>query len=108
MDPNNPCLFCDKGRQHIIAENDFAFARYDEFPVSKGHAQIIPKEHRISFFDLKSEEAAQLFELLKDAKEIIEKEYNPDGFNIGIYANLPETLATFFKFSSFLSHAIIR
>jgi len=58
MDPNNPCLFCDKENQkfQLIVENDFCVARFDEFPVSPGHALIIPKKHIVSFFDLKKEE----------------------------------------------------
>ena len=86
MDLNNPCLFCDKDNQKfkLVAENDFCVARWDEFPVSKGHALIIPKKHILSFFDLKNEEVLQLFSLLCETKDIIQKEYNPDGFNIGV------------------------
>lgn len=83
---NNPCLFCDKENQkfQLILGSDFAVARYDEFPVSRGHALIIPRKHVVSFFDLKNEEVIELFSLMKKAKEIIQKEYSPDGFNIGI------------------------
>src|SRR3989344_1266798 len=86
MDFNNPCLFCDKENQKfkLIVDSDFAVARWDEFPVSKGHALIIPRKHVVSFFDLKNEELLELFSLLYKAKEIIQKEYQPDGFNIGV------------------------
>ncbi|MEK7190633.1 MAG: HIT family protein [Patescibacteria group bacterium] len=86
MDYNNPCLFCDKENQkfQLIVENDFCVARYDEFPVSRGHALIIPKKHVVSFFDLKEEEILKMFSLVKEAKSIIEKKYQPDAFNIGI------------------------
>jgi len=86
MDFNNPCLFCDKENQKfkLIVDSDFTVARWDEFPVSKGHALIIPRKHIISFFDLKNEEVIELFSLLNKAKEIIQKEYQPDGFNIGV------------------------
>ena len=86
MNPNNPCIFCDKENQKfkLILENDFCVARYDEFPVSKGHTLIIPKVHKVSFFDLTEKEITQMFSLLSKAKDIIQKEYKPDGFNIGI------------------------
>src|SRR3989344_915868 len=86
MDNNNPCLFCDKENQKfkLILENDFCVARWDEFPVSKGHTLIIPKKHTTSFFDLKEEELSKMFSLIKEAKNTIQKEYNPDGFNIGL------------------------
>lgn len=31
------CLFCNYPKEKYIAENDFAFAIYDNFPVNKGH-----------------------------------------------------------------------
>lgn len=84
---NNYCLFCDKDnkKEHkIILENDFAYARWDNFPVSKGHLEIVPKPHINSLFDLNSEELIQLYSLLNNVKKIIQKDYNPDGYNIGI------------------------
>ncbi len=86
MDPNNPCIFCNKENQKfkLIAENDFCVARWDEFPVSLGHALIIPKEHIVSFFDLKEEEMMKMFSLLREAKGIIQTKHNPDSFNIGV------------------------
>ncbi len=86
MDNNNPCLFCDKENQKfkLIAENDFCVARWDAYPVSKGHALIIPKKHIASFFDLTEEEIVKIFSLMREAKKFIEEKYHPDGFNIGI------------------------
>lgn len=37
------CLFCNK--KDYVLENDYAYAIFDEFPVSLGHMLIIPKEH---------------------------------------------------------------
>lgn len=86
MDNNNPCLFCDRENQKfkLIAENDFCVARWDEFPVSRGHALVIPKNHLLSFFDLKGEEILKIFSLMRETKNVIQAQYNPDGFNIGI------------------------
>jgi diadenosine tetraphosphate (Ap4A) HIT family hydrolase len=84
---NNYCLFCDRtnSKEHkIILENDFCFARWDNFPVSRGHAEIVPKSHINSFFDLSNDQLIQLYSLLREAKEVVQKEYNPDGYNIGI------------------------
>lgn len=86
MDHNNPCLFCDKENQKfkLIKENDFCVARWDEFPASLGHALIIPKTHVVSFFDLKNEELIKMFSLMCEVKDLIQTEYHPDGFNIGV------------------------
>jgi diadenosine tetraphosphate (Ap4A) HIT family hydrolase len=81
------CLFCDrddKEEHHIVAENDLFFARFDNFPVSAGHAEIIPKRHIVSFFELSETEFISMYDLIKITKEIIEKEFKPDGYNIGL------------------------
>lgn len=67
-----------------IAENKYAFAIYDSFPVSKGHSLIIPKKVVSSIFDLGDEEYSFLFKLTKDVKLILKNKFNPDAFNFGI------------------------
>jgi diadenosine tetraphosphate (Ap4A) HIT family hydrolase len=81
------CLFCDRNnkKEHkIILENDFCYARWDNFPVSKGHLEVVPKLHISSFFDIGDEQLTQLFALIKKTKAMVQKKYNPDGYNIGI------------------------
>ena len=81
------CLFCDKdnrGIHEIISENKLFYARWDQFPVSKGHAEVIPKRHVKSFFDLTQEELVQMYELLCETKKKIDEKFNPDAYNIGI------------------------
>ena len=83
----NDCFFCDKknfNENTLIDENDVFYARWDDFPVSKWHAEIIAKKHIESFFDLSDSELLQFFDLLQKAKIIIQKKYFPDAFNIGI------------------------
>ena len=67
-----------------IIENENAFAIYDAFPVSKGHVLVIPKRVVAEIFDLNEEEYSSCFNLVKDVKKILEEEFKPDGFNIGI------------------------
>ncbi len=67
-----------------IIENENAFAIYDGFPVSKGHVLVIPKRVVAEIFDLNDEEYSSCFNLVKDVKKILEEEFKPDGFNIGI------------------------
>ncbi len=80
------CLFCrwKNEKEKIILENELAFARYDEFAVSKGHILIMTKRHTKDFFSTTQEEKNAIFELLDKAKEIIDEKYNPDGYNIGM------------------------
>ena len=41
------CTFCNiyKNNIGIIYENDLFFAQFDRFPVTPGHAEVIPKRH---------------------------------------------------------------
>ena len=56
----------------------------DNYPVSEGHTLIIPKRHVDSFFDLQAIEKAAILQLLDEAKETLDEEFSPDGYNIGI------------------------
>lgn len=67
-----------------IIENENAFAVYDSFPVSKGHALVIPREEVKSIFDLSDKKYSDCFELLKNLKILIEEKFQCQGFNIGI------------------------
>ena len=82
------CPFClNNLTSEIILENNFSYAIYDKFPVSKGHILIIPKNHNSNYFDLSLEEQKECLILLNNAKKILDKEFKPDGYNIGININ---------------------
>ncbi|MCH7696802.1 MAG: HIT family protein, partial [Proteobacteria bacterium] len=44
----------------------------------------IPKRHFESIFDATVEEHQAFWDLIIKGKELIDNEYNPDGFNIGV------------------------
>lgn len=81
------CLFCDKDnpkKNGLILKNKLFYSRKDNYPVSKGHAEIVPKRHVESFFELTKKEVAQMYDLIRKTKEVIDQKYHPDGYNIGI------------------------
>ena len=78
------CPFCSLPSERIIASNELALVIRDGFPVSKGHTLIIPKRHMGSWFDTSADERTALFTLLDQAKLILDHEFKPDSFNIGI------------------------
>lgn len=85
MKTKNKCPFCNLSSDvEIIYENELVIAFYDKFPVNYGHALIIPKRHVANYFDLTREEVLEMQDVLFRVKEVVEKRYNPDGFNIGI------------------------
>lgn len=82
------CIFCNLNpNREIIAQNDLALAFFDVFPVNPGHALIIPKRHVADYFDLTEDEVAAMQALLREVKAIVEKRFNPDGYNIGVNVN---------------------
>ena len=84
FDPNNPCLFCNSKQSGLSAENEFAFASYDTYPVSEFHCLIIPKRHVKDYFDLSDDEVIACNNLIKQIKdEILSKDLSVKGFNIG-------------------------
>ena len=80
MDRN--CIFCNQ--EELILENELAWARYDKYPVSPGHLLIITKRHVADFFDTTLEERQALNNLSEEAKKMLDREYSPDGYNIGV------------------------
>jgi diadenosine tetraphosphate (Ap4A) HIT family hydrolase len=77
------CVFCSP-QKNIINETALAYSIFDEFPVSKGHALIIPKRHVSNYFDMTMEEHIATNLILNRLKEIIDNQYKPDGYNLGV------------------------
>ena len=81
---SRPCVFCTLPFTRVIDENDTAIVIRDGYPVSPGHTLLIPKRHTGSFFDLSEQERRELLALLDRAKLVLDKEFQPQGYNIGI------------------------
>ena len=82
-DPNNPCLFCTDP-QGVSVEHELVYSARDSYPASPGHTVVIPKRHVASFFDLTPEEVTACMELIAEEKKLIDQEFNPDGYNVGV------------------------
>ena len=78
------CPFCELVQERIVSETELTITTRDGYPISPGHTLIIPKRHVASFFDVTEAERFQIFNALDDAKIMLRRELNPDGFNIGI------------------------
>ena len=88
------CFFCDlmEGKNSgkadkpsgFILENKLALGKVDDFGVSKGHMVFITKRHVETFFDTTPQEKQAIFELVDEAKKMLDEKYVPDGYNIGI------------------------
>ena len=79
------CFFCKSiNNKDFELENEYAVGRFDDFPVNKGHLEIITKRHVKDWWETTEEERIAIFNLLDEAKKIIDNKYNPDGYNIGM------------------------
>ncbi|MBI5860716.1 MAG: HIT family protein [Rhodocyclales bacterium] len=78
------CPFCLLPPSRIVSSNEWAFVVRDAFPVSPGHTLIIPRRHIGSFFEIKPNERESLLNLLDETKIVLEHEFHPAGYNIGI------------------------
>ncbi len=82
MSLHQECPFCDN--PEVIIENELAFANYDSYPASAGHCLIITRRHVAEYFQATAEEKASIWALVDEMKIIIDRDYKPDGYNIGV------------------------
>lgn len=71
-------------KEKWIYEDTLFFMIYDGYAVSPGHILIITKEIRKDYFELTKEEKEALPLAIEKAKELIELNHQPDGYNIGM------------------------
>ncbi|GHE49563.1 HIT family protein [Sphingobacterium griseoflavum] len=67
-----------------IGQTEHFFLLYDGFAVSPGHILVISKVWRADYFELSAAEKGDLDKAITLAKELIEADHTPDGYNIGM------------------------
>jgi len=79
-----PCAFCTPDAARVFLESDVAYALWDGYPVTEGHALVIPRRHARDYFDLTSEELLACDALLREARRLlVARDPSVEGFNIG-------------------------
>ena len=76
------CPFCKPGP--VVLQSRLAFALYDRSPVTPGHMLLIPRRHVSDWFETTDEERRDLFSLADEARALLLRDRNPDGFNLGV------------------------
>jgi diadenosine tetraphosphate (Ap4A) HIT family hydrolase len=79
-----PCIFCVPDEKRIFLREDSVIGLWDGFPVSPGHALLIPHRHVPNWFEATADEKMALVVAIDQATLIIDREYKPDGYNIGM------------------------
>ena len=81
------CLFCgERAQADALAANGLAIACSAGFPVSPGHALIVPRRHEPDFFSLSAEEQAAVIALVNPVRTVLDRTFSPDGYNLGVNA----------------------
>ncbi len=78
------CPFCALPAERVLFRNDAAVVVRDAYPVTPGHTLVIPVRHVASFFDATPPERDAMLALLDVAKQQLQAEFGPAGYNIGI------------------------
>ena len=81
------CIFCQIASQErdadVVARFKHCYAMKDAYPVSEGHVLVIPYEHTENWFTASEEVRQDMMTAIHKMKKELEREYSPDGFNIG-------------------------
>lgn len=78
------CPFCRPTSDRLFHLGRNVLGIWDSYPVSPGHALLVPKRHVSSWFEATAEEQQELFEAIQVARTEIEQAHEPNGFNVGI------------------------
>lgn len=65
-------------------ETEHSIAFLDGYPVSEGHALVIPKRHAPILHDLPANELNDVWALVAKVRGLLKEKHNPDGVNIGV------------------------
>jgi len=76
--------FSEISKEKILYKGEHFFIIPDSFPVSPGHLLIVSNSIKKDYFELNKDEVEELNRMIHKCREIIEKEYIPDGYNIGM------------------------
>ena len=79
---DKPCIFC-KPQREILAENAYAIAVPDTYPVSPGHSLVVPRRHARTLWDLTPAQYAACWALVREVKPVLDARHKPDGYNVG-------------------------
>jgi diadenosine tetraphosphate (Ap4A) HIT family hydrolase len=79
------CVFC-RPADDLLAGNELAIAFPAGFPVSPGHALIVPRRHEPDFFSLTVEEQAAVIALVNPVRARLNRDFGPDAYNLGVNA----------------------
>ncbi|GAA0492445.1 hypothetical protein GCM10008986_18480 [Salinibacillus aidingensis] len=85
------CVFCYpelEPKQRVIMSNEYCmFVQLEDVQTKgcqlEGAGLIVPRQHRETVFDLTKEEWMATYDLLQDVKDYLDRNHQPQGYNLG-------------------------
>ena len=90
VQPTSDCVMCDIAASTddrsklVIDRGRSVLAVLNLFPYNTAHTLIVPYQHSGDFRLLRSDVNAEMWALTQRIVGLLEKEYRPEGFNIGM------------------------
>lgn len=79
------CIFCEGAPSlERVAQSPRFVAVADDYPLTTGHALVIPRRHVASLFELTPNEVAEAYGLLGEVRAKLIDQYAAISFNIGV------------------------
>ncbi|MEM0043284.1 MAG: HIT domain-containing protein [Sulfolobales archaeon] len=87
-DKISECIFCkafeEPEKYHVVLRSESSIALLNAYPYNTAHVMIAPRRHVPDIIFLEDDEILDLVRILKKIIKAIRREYNPQGFNIGV------------------------
>ena len=83
LDANGACPFCRIEAGRVAWSSPLTIAFWDVYPVSLGHALVVPRRHAESWSELTADEKAALTEGIDAIRALIDERYEPHAYNVG-------------------------
>lgn len=77
------CAFCGAPQERAAWSSSLAMALWDLYPVSLGHALVVPRRHAASWTELAADEKAAVMAGVDAVRALIDERYRPDAYNVG-------------------------
>ena len=76
------CPFCIIPTEYEFPFADYAYARFDKYPVNPGHVLVCPKRCVSSWSELTGPEKTDLLDMVECVRIRLTRSLKPDGFNV--------------------------
>lgn len=82
------CPFCNLHKdihENVVLENEYCLfiQKDEEQDILEGCGLIIPRAHKENVFELTREEWNATYDILQEAKKLLDKKHSPDGYSLG-------------------------